>query len=183
MVVIGGAAVSLGYVTTHATSDIDLWTDPGPGFWSAVARCRRDGEAIPIAIVTIASPPYDFEDRLRFVDLPGLERLTIQVPERHDLAMPKIARAEAHDLDAIEDIHRQDPLVLEVLLERYAETLTQITVPEGRFRLNLLALVARPPVARLAPGADQIQAPGRGTLLRELDPAGAGPAPQAGGVP
>ena len=33
----------------------------------------------------------------------------VYVPEAHDLVLMKIARAEAHDLDAVEDIHRAAP--------------------------------------------------------------------------
>ena len=55
----------------------------------------------------------------------------------------KTARAEAHDLDAVEDIHRAHPLSLETLIERYRETLPQVMGPKSRFKLNFLAVIAR----------------------------------------
>jgi hypothetical protein len=59
------------------------------------------------------------------------------------MVLLKVGRAEAHDLDAIEDIHRVSPLNLETLIARYLETKTQVVGSIEGHRLNFLAAVAR----------------------------------------
>lgn len=144
IVLIGGAALSLGYHSSHATSDIDLWSPAKGPFWAAVAKVKkRDSDSVPIEHAAIAEPPYDFEDRLVTLDLEGLAHLTVQVPEAHDLVLLKTGRAEAHDLDAVEDIHRVHPLSLETLIARFLETAPHVMGPKSRFKLNFLAVIAR----------------------------------------
>ncbi|MBI5545689.1 MAG: hypothetical protein HY901_17515 [Deltaproteobacteria bacterium] len=144
IVLIGGAALSLGYHSSHATTDMDLWSPSRGPFWTAVEKVKkRDPASVPIERAAIAEPPYNFEDRLVSLELKGLARLSVQIPEAHDLVLLKTARAEAHDLDAVEDIHRTHPLSLETLIERYRETLPQVMGPKSRFKLNFLAVVAR----------------------------------------
>ncbi len=69
--------------------------------------------------------------------------LTVLIPEAHDLALLKTARATSHDLDAIEALSRTTHLKLETLIERYRESKTQVIGPAQRFRNNFLALVER----------------------------------------
>ncbi len=74
VVLIGGAAVGLAYHSSHATADIDLWSDPGKPFWEAVKRAEKHlAKQIPIAPAPIAEPPYDFEDRLERLRIKGLK--------------------------------------------------------------------------------------------------------------
>ncbi len=72
-----------------------------------------------------------------------MSKLTVLVPEAHDLVVMKIARGEAHDLDAVEDVHRAVALNLDALVERYRETRTQVVGSAEMHRLNFLAAVAR----------------------------------------
>ncbi len=62
-------------------------------------------------------------------------------PERHDLAIMKLARGTEHDLQGVEEIHRVSPLELETLLARFAET--YVTGRREDFQLSLLLLVER----------------------------------------
>lgn len=154
IVLIGGGAVALKYKGTHATTDLDLWsiraTSTKPqvaktdsDFWAAVERAQAGmTPPIPVERATIAEPPYNFEDRLLSLDL-GLTKLTVDIPEAHDLVLMKLARAEAHDLDAIEDINKAVPLNVETLIERYLETKTQVNGSLENHRLNFLAAIAR----------------------------------------
>jgi hypothetical protein len=67
----------------------------------------------------------------------------VLVPERHDLAMTKLARGYEHDLrlQALEDIHRLQPFDPALLLARFGET--EVVGPRRRFALALLDLFAR----------------------------------------
>lgn len=149
IVLIGGGAVALKYDGTHATTDLDLWSvvvrnGEERVFWDAVDRARAlVTSPVPIQRATIAEPPYSFEERLLPLPITGLRRLEVFVPEAHDLALMKVARGEAHDLEAIEDIHRASPLDLETLIARYSETAPQVMGSTEMHRLNFLAAVAR----------------------------------------
>lgn len=144
IVLIGGAALSLGYQSSHATTDMDLWSPLRGAFWAAVERVGRKAPApLPVQRAAIAEPPYHFEERLVPLSLKGLRQLTVLIPEAHDLVLLKAARGEAHDLDAIEDIHRAHPLSLDTLVDRFHETESQVSGPKSRFKLTFLAVVAR----------------------------------------
>lgn len=142
IVLIGGGAVSLAYQVEHSTSDLDLWTVSDRKFWGAVARAQEISD-IPVQRASIAEPPYHFEDRLTKLALEGLTRLEVFVPEPHDLVLMKAARAEAHDLDAIEGIHRKVALDLDTLIERYHETKGQVTGSPAMFKVKFQAVIAR----------------------------------------
>lgn len=168
IVLVGGGAVALKFKGSHATTDLDLWSvsesrPPRPrrarkrkkapglevlsrtdGFWGAVGRATsKTAEPVPVQKATIVEPPYSFEDRLTPLAIAGLTKLRILVPEAHDLVLMKIARAEAHDLDAVEDIHKASPLDLDTLVGRYRETTSQVVGSVEMHRLNFLAAVAR----------------------------------------
>jgi hypothetical protein len=142
--VIGGAAIGLQYDTRHATSDIDLTPIGDDAFWSAVERARaRLADPVPVQPVGLYAAPYDYEDRRRPHALAGLKRLTVLVPEVHDLALMKVARGLTHDLEALEDVHRGRAFDLETLIARYFDTRTQVTGSLELFKLSFLALVER----------------------------------------
>lgn len=140
--VIGGAAVGLRYDPRHTTTDIDLTPVSDGDFWAAVDRVRKS-HPIPVQTVPFFTPPYDYESRCTKLEIKGLKRLTILLPEVHDLAIMKAARALTHDLEAVEDIHRQRPLDLETLILRYHEARTQVTGSLEDFKIGFLALVGR----------------------------------------
>lgn len=140
--VIGGAAVGLKYDPRHATSDVDLTPISDPEFWKAVERARTECP-VPIQTVPFFTPPYDYESRRTELSIVGLARLTVLVPEVHDLAIMKAARALTHDLDAVEDVHRRSPLDLDTLVTRYYEARTQVTGSMDEFTIGFLALIER----------------------------------------
>jgi hypothetical protein len=140
--VIGGAAIGLRYDPKHTTTDIDLTPVSDAGFWAAVDRARR-AHPIPVQTVPFFTAPYDYEDRCTKLEIKGLKRLTVLLPEAHDLAIMKAARALTHDLEAVADIHRKRPLDLETLIARYYGARTQVTGSQEDFTIGFLALVER----------------------------------------
>jgi hypothetical protein len=142
--VIGGAAVGLVYVTDHATTDIDLKPVSSAVLWEAVKRAQAH-TANPIS-VTNAGPyeaPYDWEDRRQAIDIPGVTKVRIFVPERHDLALMKVARGVSHDLQAIEDMHHQSPFRLATLISRYHDMRRQHIGSHSELQLTFVALIER----------------------------------------
>ena len=138
---IGGSAVSI-IDPAHSTSDVDLLSPGSVEFDAAVARLGARGEPVlPIQVVGIAEGPEGLEERAQKIALEGATQLTVLVPERHDLAIMKLARGYEHDLQALEDIHRLHPFEVETLVARYQAT--EVVGPRRRFALALLDLVAR----------------------------------------
>jgi len=143
VVIIGGAAAAVHYGIDLGTHDIDTWTSIQEELARAVEQARTGtGLPLPFAKSGVADGPYDFESRLERA-LPHLQRLVVQVPEKHDQALMKVIRGYEHDLDGIEAIHRRSPLELETLLKRYRDEMGAVVGAPRRLRGQLLALVDR----------------------------------------
>lgn len=128
IVIVGGAAIGLAYAPDHSTTDIDVMPTRNAALWKAVERANaRSKVSVPFQAAGIVQPPYEYEDRLRPLPIQGLKHLKVLVPERHDLALMKVARGEAHDLAGIEDIHRASPLSLGQVRVRAFEFLAEQT--------------------------------------------------------
>ena len=142
VVVIGGTAAALHYGVRRATHDIDTWTTVQADLAAAAERARSvTGLDVPILKSGVADAPYEFESRLERV-LPDLRKLTVLVPEKHDLVLMKAVRCYEHDLEVIAEIHAHSPLSLDVLLLRFQEEMTPIGDP-ARIRENFLVVVER----------------------------------------
>jgi len=73
--------------------------------------------------------------------MPRLARLTVLVPERHDLALMKTVRGDQADFAKLQAIHDRKPFDLAVLLKRYQEEMGHVVIDPRRLRWNFLALV------------------------------------------
>jgi hypothetical protein len=142
VVVIGGTAAALHYGVRRATHDIDTWTTIQADLAAAAEKARAvTGLDVPILKSGVADAPYEFESRLERV-LPALRKLTVLVPERHDLVLMKAVRCYEHDLEAIAEIHAHAPLDLDILCRRFEEEMTPIG-DSDRIRGNFLVVVER----------------------------------------
>jgi hypothetical protein len=145
LVLIGGGAVMLSStpLSTYRTKDLDFWGSVSEALERAWLRAREvTGMEMPLDAAGVASGPYHLEDRLVRV-MPDLRRLTLKVPDKNDLALMKIVRGNEKDLDALEDLHRADPLDCEVLMRRYDEEMSAVISEPSRLRMNMLQLVER----------------------------------------
>jgi hypothetical protein len=126
---IGGFAVSLCYGLERPTGDIDvvevipneakvgLATLAGRG--SSLHRQHK----LYLQIVTVASLPYCYEDRLTELFPATFERLRLLVPDPHDLALSKLARNLEVDFEDVKYLAKSGHLDLAVLDARYAAEL------------------------------------------------------------
>jgi hypothetical protein len=119
IIVIGGGAAALEYRIDDPTTDIDTFNALGADLRRAIETAREaTGLPMPFEQSGAADRPYDFEDRLLRA-LPSLMRLTVFVPERHDLAPMKTLRGDQADFAKLQAIHERTPFDLSVLLQRY----------------------------------------------------------------
>ena len=126
LVVIGGAALALGYRVERATLDLDTFCDL-KGLEESLQRARADtGLDIPVEFAAIAQAPWNYEDRLVELNLEGARNLHVFVPEAHDLALMKIVRGDAADLGAIEALHQRSTLNPELLVTRFQEEMGHV---------------------------------------------------------
>lgn len=141
IVVIGGGAAALKYRIDDPTTDIDTFNALGADLRRAIEAARKaTGLAMPFEQSGVADGPHDFEHRLLRA-MPGLARLTVLVPERHDLALMKTLRGDQADFAKLEAIHVRKPFDLSVLLRRYEEEMGHVVIDPRRLRGNFLALV------------------------------------------
>jgi Nucleotidyltransferase of unknown function (DUF6036) len=143
LVVIGGAAATLRYGATSATIDIDTFENIPVAVHTAARLARTaTGLDVPLEKAAVAEGPYHCQDRLRGVPL-RFEKLTIKVPERHDLVLMKTVRAERHDLDVIEEIHRRRPLSYRTLVDRFETEMGHVLKDERIMRQQFRLLIDR----------------------------------------
>lgn len=140
VIVIGGTAAALHYGVKNPTRDIDTWTKITESLARAVEKAREDtGLEVPVGKSGIAEAPERMEERIERV-LPQLQRLKVFVPEKHDLALMKMLRADQHDLDAITEMHSNSPLTLDVLVQRFEDEMDPVGNPRT-IQANFLALI------------------------------------------
>lgn len=100
VIFIGGGAAALKYRIDDPTTDIDTFNALGADLRRAIDAARKaTGLAMPFEQSGVADGPYDFEDRL-LLAMPRLARLTVLVPESHDLALMKAVRGDQADFAA-----------------------------------------------------------------------------------
>jgi hypothetical protein len=144
MLVIGGAAVALGYGIDLVTRDIDTWGEIPPALKTAFEKAREvSGLDIPVNHAAVADAPYDFETRLESLDLGNLRKLHVLVPEKHDLALMKVLRGYEHDLQMVQRISEKHGLDFEILTDRYLREMGQAIGDPRTLNLKILAAVER----------------------------------------
>jgi len=141
VVIIGGGAAALKYGIDDPTTDIDTFTTLDAELRRAIEAARKaTGLPMPFERSGVADGPYSFEDRLLRA-MPRLSRLTVLVPERHDLALMKTVRGDQADFAKLQAIHERKRFDLAVLLDRYQQEMSHVVIDPRRLRGNFLALV------------------------------------------
>jgi hypothetical protein len=125
---IGGFAVSRYYGLTRPTADLDLvevapatavWLDRTAGRGSALHRKHK----LYVQIVTVATLPDSYVDRLTEMFPGAFEHLRLFVPDPYDLALSKVSRNLEVDLDDVKHLARACNLDLGALDTRYRQEL------------------------------------------------------------
>lgn len=80
---------------------------------------------------------------MRRLKSPKLKRLTVLVPEKHDLVLMKLVRGSEADIQAAVDIFAACGLRRATLEKRFAEEMRHVIGNPRRLALNLEACIAR----------------------------------------
>lgn len=144
LVCIGGFAVTVAYGAPRTTADLDvLWTVHDPSATAALAEAGKGGElhkwfGVYIDQVSVATPPCNYEERLREMFSGAFARLRLFVPDAYDLALLKLDRNAQRDREDAKWLAQAESLDLDELRRRYREELRPyLTGPVERHDLTL----------------------------------------------
>ncbi len=142
LIIIGGAAASLAYKVKMVTQDIDT-IHSIKGLESAYEKAKKETKLdILLSETGVWDAPSDFEARLIEVD-GSYKRLTVKVPEIHDLILMKIIRGYEHDLEAIEEMAKKNKVSQDILVERFMEEMGAVVGDRRNLELNFLGMIDR----------------------------------------
>ena len=156
MIIIGGCAVILAYDGDFYTLDIDTFTpvnDIEKAYESAKHKTKLN---IPLHYSSVADAPYDFEERLQICSKSSLKKLHVYFPEKHDLVLMKVMRADEHDIQHIQDIASKKGLDYSTLLTRFLEEMSAIVMDYNRLELHFLYMLEQVFGEKMAENAEEI---------------------------
>ena len=137
---IGGAAASLAYGIVWATTDVDTIDDTADLEEALQLARKATGLNIPFQVAGVFDAPYSSEERLTRVDL-GLRKLSVVVPEKHDLTLMKVVRGQDNDREAIQQIADQVGLDKRTLVDRFKSEMTHVIGKRQQLRANFLSII------------------------------------------
>jgi hypothetical protein len=143
---LGDAALALRHGLAPSLPSLDLFPHLEPAARAALAPVLERHpflESREPAPEALSCAPYCWKERRVPWTVPGLARVRVLLPEPHDWAILRAARALATDLDAVEAHHRRAPLRLGILVVRYLEAVGDSAEVESRLRPGFLAVVER----------------------------------------
>lgn len=122
---LGGFVLAERYGLLRPTADVDIIEARGTvelqtlqeigGKGSELARRHR----VFLDIVTVATVPEDYEQRLADIPFGGFTHLRLKAFEKHDLVLAKLARNADHDRDDVKHLAMGPGLDCNILRERY----------------------------------------------------------------
>lgn len=116
------------YGLQRATGDVDVLSTLPPPDQKLIETGRRGSElhkkyGIYLDVVTVASLPYNYEQRLKEM-FPGIyPHLRLPALDPYDLALTKLSRNIERDREDVKYLARTIPFDLEVLQKRYQDEL------------------------------------------------------------
>ncbi len=143
IIIIGGTAAALAYKVSNVTQDIDTWNSTKE-LLNAIKKAQEITKLnIPVGQANVADAPYLFEERLIPFKPEYYKKLQIFVPEVIDLILMKTLRAYEHDLDAIEQMVKNQKVKSNNLFKRYTQELNSAVGDKRKLDLNFLAMIER----------------------------------------
>jgi hypothetical protein len=109
---LGGFAINLGYGLSRPTADIDVCEVAPSNAKAEVIALAGEGSPLHkkyrlyLQIVTVATLPYNHEERLKEVLKGSFRKLQLLVLEAHDLALSKLGRNSDVDIEDVKYLAR-----------------------------------------------------------------------------
>ena len=125
----GGFIVAEYYGLTRPTADIDVIEAVGAASLKTLAQVAGKGSALErkhrvyMDIVTVATVPENYEERLIDVYQNTFENLRLRAFEKHDLVLAKLTRNNDRDREDVRRLAAGPGLDATILKTRYAEEL------------------------------------------------------------
>jgi hypothetical protein len=136
---LGGFAINVTYGLPRPTADIDVCEVAPTSAKADVIKIAGEGSPLHkkhrvyLQIVTMASLPHDYEERLKEIRSGTFRNLRLLVLEPHDLALSKLGRHSDVDTEDVKYLGQSAPLDVELLRERYLkEVRPYLTGPPER---------------------------------------------------
>jgi hypothetical protein len=139
--IIGEAVAVLSFNAESGTEDIDAVSNVEPIENALKAARDETGLDIPLTTVAIYDAPYHYERRLKRVRIPGLTKLQVFAPEKHDWALIKITRFLRKDADDIMEVARTMGFDNKVFLKRFISEMTHVTGRREDLIYNFLTMM------------------------------------------
>ncbi len=107
----------------------------------AIKQKKETGLDIPIGPAGVEQAPYHYMDRRKKLKIEGTKKLVVHVPEEHDLALMKITRANANDIETIKQLHNNIGLNCDLLVKRFKSEMTHVIGNPTTLKLNFLGTI------------------------------------------
>ncbi len=127
LVLIGGTALVIKYLSPRATIDVDTYTKVTKELEIAWKKAQSIvGVKVPLSRSPISEGPYHMEDRFTLYKDLKLKNLRILVPDPIDIVLMKIPRFFGKDRDDIKHLIKFSKIPHGALLKRFKEEMGHI---------------------------------------------------------
>ncbi len=127
LVLIGGTALVVKYLSPRATLDVDSYSAISKELKEAWKKAEKKiGVTIPLSKSPISEGPYNMEDRFTSYDDLKLKFLSIYVPDPVDILLMKVTRLFGKDRDDIKHLIKHSKIKESILLKRYFEEMDHV---------------------------------------------------------
>lgn len=127
LVLIGGTALVVKYLSPRATLDVDSYSAISKELKEAWKKAEKKiGVTIPLSKSPISEGPYNMEDRFTSYDDLKLKFLSIYVPDPVDILLMKVTRLFGKDRDDIKHLIKHSKIKESILLKRYFEEMDYV---------------------------------------------------------
>ncbi len=142
LVLIGGTALVIKYLSPRATMDVDTYNKVSKELKEAWKKAEKVvGVEVPLSQSPISVGPYSMEERFTiFKDL-KLKNLKIFVPDAADIVLMKIPRLFGKDRDDISHLIKYSKIPDSVLLKRFKEEVDHIVGDQKNLRSHYLLAI------------------------------------------
>lgn len=122
---LGGFVLAARHALVRPTADVDIIEARGTTDLRALQEIGGRGSELArrhhvfLDIVTVATVPEDYEQRLVDIPFGEFKHLRLRAFERHDLVLAKLARNADHDREDVKHLAQRPGLDCNLLRERY----------------------------------------------------------------